>query len=144
MSMYKNGCTLMYCAPRWPNDKPTTISQRKQHSRYIRLNAAVKLAESRGNKNTAWCNLLTDPKEMALSSYQLQKKKKNNIYIHVLELSGGSRTSTQRLQNGPSETPEKFKVPLPIEMHTITCEKILGRIPKTPVAPEKRVMERLQ
>ena len=144
MSMYKNGCTLMYCAPRWPNDKPTTISQRKQHSRYIRLNSAAALAESRGNKNTAWCNLLTDPKEMALSSYQLQKKKKSVIYIHVLELSGGSRTSTQRLQNGPSETPDKFKVPLPIEMHTITCEKILGRIPKTPVAPEKRVMERLQ
>ena len=136
----------MYCAPRWPNDKPTTISQRKQHSRYIRLNAAVKLAESRGNKNTAWYNLLTDPKEMALSSYQLQKKKKkkNVIYIHTLELIGGSRTSTQRLQNGPSETLEKFKVPLPIEMHTITCEKILGRIPKTPVAPEKRIMERLQ
>ena len=133
--MYKNGCTLMYCAPRWPNDKPTTISQRKQHSRYIRLNAAVKLAESRGNRNTAWYNLLTDPKEMALSSYQLQKKKKNVIYIHILALSGGSRTSTQRLQNSPSETPE---------MHTITCEKILGRIPKTPVAPEKRIMERLQ
>ena len=70
----------MYCAPRWPNDKPTTISQRKQHSRYIRLNAAVKLAESRGNKNTAWYNLLTDPKEMALSSYQSQKKK--NCYLY--------------------------------------------------------------
>ena len=67
---YNKG-TLMYCAHRWPDDKPITRStQRKQHWKDMRQMKTAKIAESRGNKRRLGvkCTLYIYQKEMAWMS----------------------------------------------------------------------------
>ena len=63
-----NKGTLMYCAHRWPDDKPTSRSnQRIQHWKGMQQMKATKIAESGGNKTRLGveCTLYIYQKEMA-------------------------------------------------------------------------------